>query len=167
MNFDIQYSYDDFRAAQLLHMAPRRRFNILLYPLLACFAFVGFIAFLAILSGEGTRVEYGLFLFVAYLALMFGVMYPRRWKRIYDSHKLLHKMYQYEFTPDAFSVSSEYGASRIPWKEFPKWREGRTLFLVYQSDIMFHAIPKRVFADRGEQERFRSYLLDGIGQPMA
>jgi hypothetical protein len=167
MKHDIQISYQDYKAAQRLHMAPRRRFRILLCILIACFGLAYILDISAVIKGESGRwlfVCAGLF---AYFFLLFGVWLPRRWKKTYDGHKLLHRPYQFEITEEAFCSASEYGNATIPWREFHKWKEGKKLFLVYQSDHVFHVIPKRIFESPEAEENFRNLLRNALGNGIA
>ena len=166
MKCELQITYHDYKAAQRLHMTPRRRFTILLYPLLA-FLFLGFIcAFKRFHAGYGARDFFISVVVIAYLILFIGVLLPYRWRKNYKQQKLLHKPVQCEFTADHFCSFSEHGNATLPWKEFHKWRESKALFLIYQSDNLFHAIPKRIFQNPEDQAQFRGYLMNNIGNPV-
>ena len=166
MKYQIQLAYDDYKAAMRLHLTPRRRFKIMLFPLLCFFALGCLLAVRTFLRGEGGQGLYIVAGAAAYFILLFYVLLPYRWKKNYKQQKLLHLPFQHEFTADSLCTVAEYGNSTLPWKEFHKWREGKTLFLVYQSDNMFHMIPKRIFQNLADQEQLRGYLTDKIGKPV-
>ncbi len=165
MKYELQITCDDYKAAMRLHVTPRRRFKIVLYPLLAFLALAIFFTFKNLLAGEG-RGFYMLAGGVAYLFLLFEVLLPYRWRKIYRQQKLLQKSFQYEFTADTFHTFSDYGNATLPWDKFHKWREGKNAFLVYQSDNLFHLIPKRIFESPEAQAQLRSYLTAKIGNPV-
>jgi hypothetical protein len=166
MKYQLQIEYADYKAAQRLHMTPRRPFKIILYFLLALFVLACCFAVQKFLKG-GEGQDFGFLVGVTvYLFLMFGVLFPYRWKKNYQQQKLLHMPFQYEFTTDTFCTFTEYGNVALPWKTFHKWREGKTLFLVYQTDRLFHLIPKRIFQCPEDQAQLRGYLTEKIGKPV-
>ncbi|MCP4644461.1 MAG: YcxB family protein [bacterium] len=176
MKYELQITYDDYKSAMRCHVAPRRVFKFLLYALLAAmlapYALGCLLAFSAFLTGDG-RVFHALAfgavswaLLFGYMALLFGVLRPYRWRKNYRQQKLFRKPIQYEFTEAKFLTSGDYGNTAIPWHEFHKWEEGKHVFLVYVSDVLLTIIPKRIFASQEEQEQLRSYLTNGIGKPV-
>ena len=100
------------------------------------FSLIGFVA-LAI----------GMFLLVGLLSwLRWAVLLPRRIRRIYDQQLSLQDEHIVAWTQSGLQVSTEHGRMKLPWSRIRKRRQNATTILLYQSDVMFHAIPKRVLS---------------------
>src|SRR5215475_7227989 len=50
-----------------------------------------------------------------------------------------------ELSDEAFELRNEFGSSRIPWKNFVKWKQNKALLLLYRSDFVFQMLPGRIF----------------------
>jgi hypothetical protein len=165
MKYELKISYEDFKAAQHLHMRPRRGFRIVLYPLLALFALTAILVSINFVKGHGSaRSSYILMGCIAYLLLIIAILIPSKWKRIYNQQKLFEVTFDYEFTESSLCSTSELGNVSLPWGKFHKWKENKKMFIVYQSDVMFHLIPKRIFRTEEEISRLRDILSESIGK---
>ena len=104
---------------------------------------------------------------LGFCALVFFVILPLNAKRIYRQQKWLQLPADIHVTGESYHVKSEFGEATLPWKGFHKWKENRHLFLVYQSDILFHMWPKRCFPSPEAADEFRAILQRQIGKPKA
>ena len=44
-------------------------------------------------------------------------------------------------------MKKEFAAKeKLPWRDYRKWKEGKTVFLLYHTDAMFQIIPKASFS---------------------
>jgi len=59
---------------------------------------------------------------------------------------------------DGFTIQMENALVKKPWSDFLKWKEGKTLFVVYISDNMFQLVPKRFFSLPEDVTSFRNLL---------
>ena len=166
MKYDnLTISYDDYKAAQLLHLTPRKKFKLFLYPLLflliSAFLFFTYHFF----QGNGYEREFYIFIVcIAYLALIFLIIHPWKWRKIYEQQKFFETKFDYEFTNEALCSRSDLGNATLPWVQFHKWKENKNTFIVYQSDAIFHLIPKRIFHSEEEINQLRVILKDSIKQ---
>ncbi len=100
---------------------------------------------------------------LAYFAFLFGFIYPRRIRKIFRQQKILHAPHSFNVADEAVFTKSDIGEAKLTWDYFQKWKEGKNLFLLYQSDVMFHIVPKRCFASPEEMAQFRKLLLEKMG----
>jgi hypothetical protein len=165
MKYALKISYEDYKAAQQLHMKPRRGFRIVLYPLLVLFALTAICVTINFVKGNcASRSFYILMGCIAYLFFVFAILFPSKWKRIFNQQKFFELTFDYEFTESALCSASELGHVSLPWAKFHKWKENKKMFIVYQSDVLFHLIPKRIFKTEEEISRLRAILTQSIGK---
>jgi YcxB-like protein len=60
-------------------------------------------------------------------------------------------------------IKSTVGEENPTWDYFIKRKEGKNLLTMYQSDALFHIIPKRFFASAEEMSQFRQLLQKKLG----
>lgn len=63
----------------------------------------------------------------------------------------------FEFTDENVRMETRNSTAQTAWPAFAKWREQKSIFLLYVSAYVFHLIPKRAFAP-GEEDQFRQLL---------
>ena len=150
----------DYLQAQWLHLKPRRRYRIAGYGVLALAVFASLSVIVASIAGRDPGMA--LMFFAPFLALL-GVFLLQRhlFRRAYRSQPSLRGSHRYRFSADGFAAQSEVGQGEIRWDAMTRWREGPTLFLLYQADNLFHVLPKRWFGNGGAVEEFRT-LLGGL-----
>jgi MFS family permease len=163
MDYELKITFDDYKAAQRLAMRPRQAYRITGYLLFALF-FIGLTVTLFIAKSDW-RILFVIGV-VLYLIGFFFLYLPYRWRRLFSQHKLLHEPHQCQFTEDALVSTSDLGNVKIPWGMFSKWKEGRKTFILYQSDNLFHIIPKRIFHGTKEEGFLRNTLLGSVGKPI-
>jgi hypothetical protein len=71
----------------------------------------------------------------------------------------------YVFRPEGVTIGMLYTHTESQWAVFLKFVETRQFFLLKTAPTAGHVIPKRVFRDAGEMDRFRIMLRDHIGIP--
>jgi hypothetical protein len=64
-----------------------------------------------------------------------------------------------ELSEEGFAVQHRYGGSRIPWKDFTKWKEDQEMILLYRSDLSFNFLPKRCLAGGDQLQYLRDQLV--------
>ncbi|SRR5258708_7011992 len=166
MDVNIQLTEDDYVKANFLQMRPRPTFKwagyfILLLAVIA----LGFSGFDAVVHQKQLIPFICLAASLAWMAVVFGVTYPKRLKKIFQQQKLLHKPFSFTITDEAILSKAEHGQANLSWDIFRKWKESKELFLLYQSDILFHIVPKRSFASEEDLVQFRKLLIEKIGPP--
>ena len=82
-------------------------------------------------------------------------MIPIQARKLYRQLKSLHSPMGFTWDAEGTFLSGETGSSRTPWSHYRRVRESASMFLLYLTDNMYHAVPKRVLADSGEIDRFR------------
>jgi hypothetical protein len=165
VNLTLTIEPRDYLRAQYLHLRPR--------PFL-CWVGMGFlvVALMAVVSilckskwtGADLRSLMGLVISFAVIAFIFFVRMPLLTRRIFRQQKLLHHPIAVHVTRESCHAKFELGESTLPWTTFHKWKENRHLFLVYQSDALFHMWPKRCFPSPEAVNEFRAILESQIGK---
>ena len=124
MKIHCQITPEDYVRAQFLHMRPR--------PLLKWFGLLVALVIVIVnvlnigVSSDDHSTWRGFLLLgaIAYLVLLFGVLIPRRAKRIYRQQKTLQVPYESELTDDAYEAEAAYGKSKVSWRDFHKYKLG-------------------------------------------
>ena len=156
IKIQAQYTLEDFKYAQKLHMKGKRG---TLSGLQAYFAIM--VALVLIMFGFSLVSTKGLdwvallipvALMVA-VGIYFAVTQPRQIARFFQQQKELSAPMEFELSEEGFAIQHQYGGSRIPWKEFAKWKEDQEMILLYRSDLSFHLLPKRFLAG-GDQLQY-------------
>ncbi len=164
MKINIQLTEEDYIQATYLHIRPRPLFKWASYILVAflLFTLVASI-FVAVAHPEQIYPPIlmgGLFV---YFWFIFGVWTPRRCRKTFRQQKALQLPYSFEFNDENFIARAEYGETKLTWDYLRKWKEGKTIFTVYQSDRIMQMIPKRCFTSPEEMTQLRELLTRKIG----
>ncbi len=156
---NVQLTAQDYLAANRLHGGLTRQFLV--------FA-AGILAFGVMPYVGGRRVDFipdvltPVAVFVAFvLAVILGTRYlylPRRTGRLYAQQKSMQRPFAMRWDEDNVYFDSEEYSARTPWSDFSKWREGKDIFMLYLSDVMFRIVPKRDFPDENAMAEFRELL---------
>jgi len=164
MKLNIQLKEEDNVAAQYLNLRPRPFLKWVLYLLVFVFFFVLALSIkVAIENPETISMPMWLCACVVYFWFLFGFWLPRRARKTFRQMKVLQQPYSFELTDDFFIATAEYGGTKLTWDYFRKWKEGKTMFIVYQSDRIMQIIPKRCFASPEQMLEFRELLTKKIG----
>ena len=160
-----QLAPDDYLAATNLHMRKRgwkRLAWILVWSVLGVAAFMfGLIALREPSSGL-PNLSVILLIFIAYLFVR-TVYLPRRVRRIFSQQKNLQLPFESTVTDSGIDSTNANGKTHLPWSHVIRWKEGATVFIVYQSDLMFCIVPKRLFTHPEHLDAFRALLTEQVG----
>lgn len=69
--------------------------------------------------------------------MMMRWMLPWQWSRIHRQQRDLHGEHRVTWTPEALHYDSPMGGTRTQWADFRRWRENKTVILLYRSDAIF------------------------------
>lgn len=166
MELQFQLTPEDYVHAQFLNMRPRPVFKYLGIAILTLvfLSFVGDMKRLIIhqdayyLRGVLMTLCMPLSLFALYCGT------ARDARRVFNQQKDLHEPFKAVLTEEGFHYSSETGNLFLKWVDFHKYRIGKKMILVYQSDALMRMFPKRWFSD-AEFEEFKKYLSAALGNP--
>ena len=167
MKIQCSLTADDYVNAQFLHMRPRPVIKFAGYILAILFAVVVIISvYRMLLHGNENIGSCTFFVIVCslYLLMYFRVLIPLRAKKIFKQQKTLHDPFETEISIEGIATTHPRGNFKMAWKDFHKYKVGRDLILVYQSDAIFHMFPKRWFSD-SEYAEFQQYLKEALGNP--
>ena len=167
MKLNLQLTAEDYVRACYLNMRPRPVFKWTGYfILLLAVLMLGVAGYQYLAHGEAGVLCLILAGSLIYLAVLFKYTYPKQIRKLYGQQKMLQSPYTVEFTPEGLLTRHETGDSKLTWDYFRKWKEGRELFTVYQSDVLMHIYPKRCFASTAELDEFREMLRLRLGPPV-
>jgi hypothetical protein len=147
-------------AAQWLHVKPRPVFAVLGVLLIALAMWALWFAFFDL--SEHHWGGWLLLTCIAVLLLQFLVYAPYNLRRQYSQRKDLQRELAFVTSDAGLSIQTDHGAMSTPWQDYLKWKEGRTLFLLYLSDAMFQIVPKRFFASASDVDAFRDTLRSRV-----
>ena len=137
---------------------------------LPVFIVVGNLAFgawLAYQNDWGGAWERGAWLLLG-AALMVWMVVGDRWllprsvRQSLARNKGLGGEHMLSWDAERLVLQSRHGESRWPWSDLAKWRESSGCFLLYQSDAVYHAAPKRSLS-QDQASEIRGYLLAALG----
>ena len=164
INLNIQLTPEDYIQAIFVHMRPRPVLKWAGYSVLSLAAIVIVISFyFAFADRKGFFIPIFLIAMLAYLAFLFLYIQPRRVRKIFWQQKALQIPYSYSVANEAMVVKSDISDEKLPWDYFIKWKEGKKLFVIYHSDVMFRMFPKRCFTSPEEMTQFRQLLQTKLG----
>ena len=108
-----------------------------------------------------------LILLIAVTQLFVRLFYlPRRVRRVYSQQRNLQLPFESVCTDSGIESTNANTSSRLPWSHLIRWKEGATLFVLYQSDLMMTMVPKRCFAQPEQVDAFRGLLTERLGPPV-
>lgn len=151
--FHLQYTPAELRAATRFHLSGTVRRTI---------EVVGGVLLIAMGAAFLTFYGYSLS-FVALLALAPLLVFSLAWLSwitwlTYRKEPLFRDPFDLAFTEDGILYTSLKVNSRMEWPIFKKWRENDRMFLLHYGANMFVTIPKRVFQDPSQIDRFRELI---------
>jgi len=90
-------------------------------------------------------------------------LFLRRWaRRVYRQQKALHRPMTLELgTEGLVSTQENGGRGLLAWADCYRWLESADDFVIYQSEALFHLIPKRIL-DESQVVRVRELLTGGV-----
>ena len=166
MEYKGQVTAKDYINAQWLHLRPRILFRYIGF-VISIFIGIGLVGTVVdAIAGDDVElifwVIWGAFL---YAGIWFLAINPVRWKKHYKQQKLLHEPFEFVFSDDRIQSRSKVGEGLLDWDVFLKWKEGKNTFLLYQSDILMHILPKRYIKTTEQIDEFRNLFTTKMGKP--
>jgi len=164
MNLTIQLTPEDYVQSCFVHMRPRPVIKWAGYFVLSLAVIAVVISlYFALVDREGFFIPIFLVVMLAYLAFLFFFIMPKRVRKIFWQQKTMQSPYSFTVTDEAVITKSDVGDMKLTWGYFVKWKEGKNLFMMYQSDVLYHMVPKRCFASPEEMTQFRQLLQAKLG----
>jgi hypothetical protein len=164
MKIQCQIEPSDYVQAQYLHFRLRPLTKLLLVVLSVLLVVVSLHQIIILQDIKITGFSIILLAVGVYYAIVFGAWLPYRTKKIYWQQKALQEPFVAEISSDEFVSTNSIGTARLRWKDFHKYKVGKNLILVYQSDAIFHMFPRRWFGE-GEYETLLEILKSSLGPP--
>ena len=159
------YTAADLTSATWTNMRPRRFIGAVGLAIVVLFLVALWDNFT-----RGHRGDPGWQLYLAlgasiYFALLFGLWLPYRIRRTFSQRKDLQRDCSFVATPEGLRFASEGVDGIKPWGDYLKWREGRSVLLLYISDGQYQLLPKRFFESDEALSGFRTLLVTRVGEP--
>lgn len=139
-----------------------------IFLLLFSFLVIGLHQLVVPPSRSGVMLRLAFFGSLACLALLYYALYyvwlPYSAKKIYKQQRTMQEPFEVELNDVEIIETNSLGTSRLRWTDFHKYKLGRDMVLVYQSDPLFQIFPKRWFSE-DEYRKFRQILKGALGEP--
>ena len=161
---------EDYIKAQYLHIRPSpwlKYLGIALLSLWLVFLVASVFPLGSSTSAFGAVthiLSFGL-IYALIIYITFRVILPWNVRRIFSQQKTLQVEYETVLSPEMFETTSENGTMRMRLSDFHKYKVGKDLILLYQSQALFHMFPRRFFASEEDFKTFLSYLEANLGNP--
>ena len=163
MKLYVQLSIEDYKNAQWLHLRPKPIIKYIGIIILLMFI-IGFI-FTIYDSWIEKNIDKKLLIFFGctiYLVLFFFVYFPYKFKKYYKQQKLIKEPMEIDIQDLGIKLSSPSVNANLTWDNFIKWKEGKKLFILYQTDTLMNILPKRNFDTENDIIKFRQLLNANI-----
>jgi hypothetical protein len=98
----------------------------------------------------------------SFLVLMLFAVTSLSFRRFYRRNSRMFGPRTTTITDAGFVSDSPMGHAETTWNMYEKFRETKSLFLLYQSADLIGILPKRVFATPADLEQFKSLLTSKI-----
>jgi hypothetical protein len=160
------YSANDLFSATWVHLRPRRSFAIIGLVLAVLYCGTMWFVFLGpgAAAEQNSWVRWACLGSGAYLAVSFGVGVSYRARRNFTQRKDLQRECAFEPSETGLTYTTPHAQGVKPWGDYLKWKEGKSVFLVYLSDNMYQLIPKRFFVSEDAISSFRATLKERIAR---
>jgi hypothetical protein len=93
------------------------------------------------------------------------VRIPQVMRREFRQNPQYGKPFHTAITDEGFETWHGSDNQKRSWTDFKSWRENDEYILLYESDLLYRMLPKRVFQNGIELEQFRDLLKRRIGTP--
>ncbi len=160
-----QLTADDYVAANRLHMQ-KRGWKRLAWILVWSFLALGALAsgLIAIQDPRTGLPTFSILVVVALLNVFVRMVYlPRRARRVFSQQRNLHATFECRVTEAGLDSTNANTTTHLPWTYIIRWKEGPALFVLYQSDLVFNLVPKRLFAHAADVDAFRALVRRHVG----
>lgn len=159
----MQITADDYLGAIRLSLKPRP-WVLVLGGLIAalCLLALGLSA-AAALQGRATWDDLLSALAMAFLPTWYWLYLPWRVRRLYRQQRSLQEAFTVVLDDDAgLRLETAHGQTLLPWSHIGRWRESRSLFVLYESDALIHILPKRFFDETLSKDHLREALRQRV-----
>ncbi|MDQ1835457.1 YcxB family protein [Massilia scottii] len=99
-----------------------------------------------------------------YFAWSFAVWIPRKVRKLYRQRKDLQRPLFYFIADTGLEVKTEGVVGVKPWTDYLKWKEGKSVLLLYISEDMFQIFPKHFFPSDDDLVMFKDLLREKIAR---
>jgi hypothetical protein len=151
-----EYEFHDFRKALRLHAQSSRLRRIYIVVLSVLAPVLGFVVVLSRpqLFGQlfPALIVCLLFLFINLVSPWLGA------RQLWRGNPNLRGSIEFVFSEEMAKYWNASGRTETNWTSFAKWREDKSLFLLYINQSMFWCIPKRFCASPAEADGVRQLL---------
>jgi YcxB-like protein len=162
VNISGTYTANDLVSAAWVHLRPRRNLGIVGIVLVLLALLAVWLSFFGAHAESSGWAKWVLPSALLYLALAFGVGIPYKARRAYKQRKDLQRQCSFSWSNAGLYFSTEGMAGTKPWADYLKWKEGGEVILLYLSDNLYQAIPKRFFASESDLLEFREFLSQQV-----
>jgi YcxB-like protein len=160
-----QLSESDLLAAQWLHIRPRRSYQLVGMLLLALFLIAVVLGVYGAIRGTVSWFNLSLAVTSGAVLALWAAWFRWRVRKVYRQQVSLHGDQRYRATDEYLDASSPHGSGILNWSAIVKWRQSDKLVLLYQSDLVFHVIPKR-WMTPDQIGVFAAFLSSNVGDPL-
>lgn len=154
----------DLRNAAWTNLRPRRSIAILGAVLAVLFFWALWIAFFGSRSSEPDWMRWLMLAVPVYLTWMFAVWLPGKVRKTYRQRKDLQRPCIYIPSDTGLGAETEGAAGVKPWTDYLKWKEGKSVLLLYMADDMYQIIPKHFFSSEENLVKFKNMLREKIAR---
>lgn len=98
----------------------------------------------------------------AFLVLSVTLFHRLRVARLWKKEPNISKPLFVDISEDDLHIISAHEEGIIKWEAFNRFMETKKIFMIFRQRSMFNVIPKRVFGDLNEVEKFRKLLFKKI-----
>ena len=154
----------DIVVAQRAWLLAGMRWGLLLGMLVAGWAAIGIV--MLVDDRRFTPIDLsffgGILLAVALIPVFMYWRIAGRSLHPFHQQKAIAREFTLSWDADAISFDSTLGHGRLPWTLFSSWLDARETLLVYQSDILFIPIPRRVLTAKDAADIVGHLRAEGI-----
>jgi hypothetical protein len=154
----------DLREAGWTNLRPRRWLGIVGMLIIAAFCWTLWLAFFGSDFHDPTWIRWVMLAVAVYLPAFFVIGFPLRVRRTYRQRKDLQRSCKYLPSDAGLGFETEGAQGIKSWGDFVKWKEGKSVFLLYMSDQMFQVVPKRFFSSTDEVNAFRHLVAAKVAR---
>ncbi len=151
-------SFEDFFLAQKINTGWKKWIVPVMSLALGLFKIIKSIL---VYGGEDlfTSVVFAVILLVIALVL-FPLIQQKQFKKLYESHSVLHETITGSFDHEGIKLSSDSGNSNLKWKDILKYKKNDSMVLIYEAKNLYRPIPVRAFTSADEHKKFIKYLVE-------
>jgi hypothetical protein len=144
----------DHYEAQRLHATPSG---------VKAFGFVLVAAVFALYLHEEVGVSSGILLGACIGAVVgvlgfYFVFLPFKCARIYRQQRNLQIPFQFSWDDEGVFMKNEMAEGKTKWSDFRKYKQNKSVIMLYHSDALFNLVPKSAFSDAGQLADFMAHV---------